>query len=88
MARKLKFFNGRGLGQWERCRLYVAAYSQKHAVELLNQANHYCGMSELRNYWFPRWGYAMQKAVPAPDGPGVWVEMFSFSEKSQVKRIL
>lgn len=90
--KKLKFFNGRGLGKWTRSHLYVAAYSQKHAVELLKQANggvhDYCGISEIRNYWSPCWGTAMQKTVPNPDGPGVWVMHDEWSKNPIVKRLV
>lgn len=80
MIRKLKLWNGR---DWD-CRghLYVCAYSQKDAVDLLNQAYRKIRgyenrpdinpttLCEIRKYWNSKgWGRSMDGITPER---GVW----------------
>lgn len=65
MNKKLKFWNGRGHRKYDKGHIYVAAYSQKHAVELINQACEcYITVSEIRNYYSDCWGKQMEGIVP------------------------
>lgn len=68
MKKQLKIWNGRGHGKYQNGRIYVAAYSQKQAAELVGTAcgfNYPIGISEIRNYYsFDCWGTDMQGIVP------------------------
>ena len=80
MSKKLKFWNGRGHGKYDRFHICVAAYSQKQAAELVGKAcglNRPIGYNEIRNYYSQCWGTNMQEAVPDPKEPCVYVETFS-----------
>jgi hypothetical protein len=69
-ARKLKLWNGRGCGKKYNGHIYVAAYSVKHAVEIINKAVFGEGSTmvtphEIRTYYAPDcWGNAMDGIVP------------------------
>jgi hypothetical protein len=64
----LKIWNGRGHGKFQKGHIYVAAYSQKQAAELVGTAcglGYPLGVSEIRNYYsFDCWGNDMQGIVP------------------------
>ncbi len=66
MAKVLKIWNGRGHGKYNRGHIYVAAYSQKQATELIAKAcETYIGSSEIRNYYsLGCWGNSMEGIVP------------------------
>jgi hypothetical protein len=68
----IKKFNG----NWgTNSHAYVGAYSQKHAVELLNKASDcrgYMTISQLQKYWSKNcWGNAMNGIEPQI---GVWIQ--------------
>lgn len=70
--KKIKIFNGR----WGiHGHAYVGAYTQNHAVELLNKVHDGQGLmtlSELNNYWSKGcWGNSMDGIEPQV---GVWVQ--------------
>jgi hypothetical protein len=81
--KKIKIFNGR----WKDCRAhaYVGAYTQKHAIELLQQAGHTSmSQSEMSIYWSKGcWGTAMDGIKPQV---GVWVREGHYG--SPVKRLI
>ena len=61
----LKVWNGRGHRKYDKAHIYVAAYSQKQAIELVNEAcNCWIGLSEIRNYYSPVWGDNMEGIEP------------------------
>jgi hypothetical protein len=66
MAKKLKIWNGRGAGKkYQRGHIYVAAYSQKHAAELINEAcNAWITPHEISKYYSPCWGTKMDGIEP------------------------
>jgi len=67
MAKKLKLWNGRGHGYvYGKYSLSVAAYSQKQAAELINQACNvkYVNTSEIRDFYSSCWGNSMQGIEP------------------------
>lgn len=72
MAKELKKWNGRGHGsQYGRGSLYVAAYTQKQAIELLNTAcDSFITVNEIRKYYSQCWGNPMEGIDPTE--PGVW----------------
>jgi len=70
----LKKWNGRGHYKLNSHHIYVAAYSQKQAAELVGQA---CGLqtvgiSEIREYYSPCWGNPMNGIEPTE--PCVYAE--------------
>ena len=83
MARTLKLFNGRAYcamksaPEWEGVRgnaeqhAYIAAYSREDARRVVEE---YCGrkpsVSELRDYFSPCWGNAMEGIAPER---GLWL---------------
>ena len=80
MAKKLKIWNGRTYGKYRKFdTTYVAAYSQKQAVEIIEKA---CGLwlsaNEIRNYFSPCWGNSMKGIVPTE--PCVYVSHYSDKE--------
>ena len=83
--KKVKIFNGR----WRHNgHAYVGAYSQQHAIDLLNKVNDGNGwrmtLSELQKYWSKGcWGNAMIGIEPEV---GVWIQEDRF--KSPVKRLI
>jgi hypothetical protein len=72
MSKKLKIWNGRGQGRiYGDGHIYVAAYSQKQAVELVSKACYgnehpdLVSISELRTYYHAdAWGNAMNGIIP------------------------
>ena len=72
MARKLKIWNGRGHGsEYQNKHIYVAAYSQKHAAELVSIACYgkdhpdLISLNEIRNYYNAgAWGNSMNGIEP------------------------
>lgn len=80
--RKLRFYNGRmlldfdqdgnqilhGHGQFH---VNICAYSQQDACNLLAEFGARMTLYEMRTYWFPCWGSAMDDVKPER---GVWVE--------------
>ncbi len=73
MPRKLQIWNGRGDYDKLDGHLFVAAYTKKQAVELMNKAGYSCGRFNLRelNVYFNEgcWGRDMNGIEPTP---GVW----------------
>lgn len=62
---KLKIWNGRGHHKYDKGHIYVAAYSQKHAAELINKAcDCYITVHEIKNYYSNCWGNSMKDIVP------------------------
>lgn len=71
MAKELKIWNGRGHGKFSKGHIYVAAYSQKQAAELISIA---CfgqehpdrvSTSEVKNYYHKgAWGNTMDGITP------------------------
>ena len=67
MAKKLKIWNGSGCGsEYINGHLYVAAYSQKQAVEVINQAcSSNVTISHFKNYFSEgSWGNDMNHIIP------------------------
>jgi hypothetical protein len=72
MAKKLKIWNGRGHGRtYGRGDIYVAAYSQKQAAELVSRACYgddcpdNISTNEIRNYYHAdSWGNPMNGIIP------------------------
>lgn len=67
MARKIKIWNGRGHGKYLNGHIYVAAYSQKHAAELVSKAcfgndqPDIVSSYEIKKYYSPDcWGNSME----------------------------
>jgi len=70
MAKELKIWNGRGHGKFSKGHMYVAAYSQKQAAELISIA---CfgekhpdrvSINEIKNYYHKgAWGNSMDGIV-------------------------
>lgn len=80
MAKTLKKWNGRGHGKYNRQHIYIAAYTQKQAAEILSTITHGNGMlSEIRNYYSQCWGIAMDGIEPTE--PCLYV-MPEFSNKT------
>lgn len=94
--RKLKIFNGR---DWH-CRgsLYIAAYSLKDAVDLVNAAYrkingyedrldiHPTTICEAQKYWHKDcWGVPMNGVTPER---GVWWTKEKFGQESKPERII
>lgn len=64
-TKKLKIWNGRGYRKYNSGHIYVAAYSQKQAVELICKACEcYIGVYEIQNYYSNCWGNPMDGIVP------------------------
>jgi len=72
MAKQLKIWNGRGYGRtYDRGHIYVAAYSQKQAAELVSRACHgdeypdLVSTNEIRVYYSAGcWGNPMDGITP------------------------
>ena len=82
MAKELKIWNGRIVGnKYNRGHIFVAAYSVKQAVELINEAcGAFIGPSEINNYYSKgAWGNSMEGIIPTE--PCVYVQIGGFSEK-------
>jgi len=65
--KELKKWNGRGHGKLQNCSIYVAAYSQKQAAELVGKAcklDRSIGIHELKNYYSECWGDPMKGIEP------------------------
>ena len=72
MAKQLKLWNGRG-------HIYVAAYTQKQAAELVSRASYgdehpnLISTNEIKDYYsFGSWGNSMNGIIPTE--PCVYVE--------------
>ncbi len=76
MAKTLKIWNGRGHGRYNRYHVYVAAYTQKQAVELINTAlSAYITTNEIRDYYAEgAWGNDMNGIEPVE--PCVYVNHY------------
>lgn len=71
----LKKWNGRGHRELTRHHIYVAAYSQKQAAELVGKACGFSGtigITEIREYYSPCWGIPMKGIEPTD--PCVYAE--------------
>lgn len=84
MAKQLKIWNGRGHGKYDRGYIYVAAYTQKQAAELVSRACYgdehpnLISLNEIKNYYsFGSWGNAMNGIIPTE--PCVYAELKKFS---------
>lgn len=84
--RKLKKWNGRGHHNLESKHIYVAAYNQKQAAELVGKA---CGLKrsigvyEIRVYYSNCWGTPMEDIEPTE--PCVWIEYDDINNKKPKK---
>ncbi len=89
MAKTLKIWNGRGHGnKYGRGHIYVAAYSQKQAAELVSKAcfgdeyGDVVNVNEIRNYYSNCWGNSMDGITPTE--PCVYVSIKQFGEVERV----
>lgn len=67
MAKKIKIWNGRGHGKYLNGCFYIAAYSVKQAVELVNKALGHSAItaSEINAYYHKNsWGNSMDGIEP------------------------
>jgi hypothetical protein len=91
MAKKLKLWNGRGHGKYDRGHISVAAYSQKQAAELVSIAcfgvehSNMVSVNEIRKYYNNRWGDGMSNIEPSE--PCVYVEEWLNSNEPYIKII-
>lgn len=90
MAKNLKIWNGRGHGNYDKGHIYVAAYSQKHAAELVSLACYerpdLINAYEIRNYFSEgAWGNSMNGIEPTE--PCVYVKEKPFSTEKPVRVI-
>ncbi len=71
--RKLKVWNGRGHGKYDRKHISVAAYSKKQAAEIIEIAcSSPVSVNEINVYYSPCWGNSMIDIVPVE--PCVYIE--------------
>jgi hypothetical protein len=77
MAKKLKFWNGRGHGKYNKRHLSVAAYSMKHAAEIIAEVcgAPYVNAHEIKTYYSNCWGFKMKEENPDPKEPCLFVEI-------------
>lgn len=94
MAKKLKLWSGPPLGKYARHypdkrydHIYVCAYSQKHALELMETAcDTYIGSTHyIRNYMNDAWGTSASEIDPEI---GVWISYHNKIEGTVIRRIL
>jgi hypothetical protein len=93
MAKQLKIWNGRGHGRkYSRGHVYVAAYTQKQAAELVSKAcfgEEYpdlVSVNEIRTYYSSgSWGNPMNGIEPTE--PCVYIQETSFSNEKPVRII-
>jgi hypothetical protein len=89
MAKQLKIWNGRGHGKHDKGHIYVAAYSQKQATELVSLACYelpdIISVNEIRNYYSPAWGNSMDGIEPTE--PCVYVQERAYSTEKPVRVI-
>jgi len=93
MAKQLKIWNGRAHGQkYKRGHVYVAAYSQKQAAELVSKAcfgeEHpdLISVNEIRTYYSAgAWGNPMNGIEPTE--PCVYIQEVQFSKEKPVRII-
>lgn len=79
MAKKLKIWNGRGHGKYDRGNINVAAYSQKQAAELISKAcETRVSVSEISVYYSNCWGNSMEGIIPTE--PCVYVVKSYYNE--------
>jgi hypothetical protein len=69
MGIKLKIWNGRGHGKYQNGSIFVAAFTQKHAAELVSMAcfgvDNRVSLNEIRNYFHSgTWGNSMEGIEP------------------------
>jgi hypothetical protein len=71
-AKKLKFWNGRGHGEWMKQHFYIAAYSQADAALLLSAATgiNVSWKTEISKFYVQCWGDIMDGITPER---GLWV---------------
>jgi hypothetical protein len=82
MSKKLKLWNGRWFDF--KSHVFVAAYSQKEAIELLNNTgSKFMNLYQLKTYFSECWGTRMSGITPER---GVWLE--DFKPPREIKRIL
>jgi len=82
--KRIKLFNGTVYKQGRSFSIFIGAYSQKHAVELLEQAGHHTTLSDIVNYWHKNcWGVQM---TGIETQIGVWKREERFDAK--VERIV
>lgn len=76
MARRLKKWNGLVMFRGGQRSVYIAAYTQKDALELLEGYGHPTSMYEFRGWWSPGWGNPMLPICGFDQEPpkrGMWV---------------
>lgn len=88
MARKLRFFNGRGHGKYNKGTIYVAAFSMAEAARLVSKScypdldrDDLIRVNEIKNYYSPCWGNPMDGINPTE--PGVWATEKRFNGKPE-----
>lgn len=89
MSKELKIWNGRGHGKFSNGHIYVAAYSQKQAAELVSIACYgeehpdLIRTNEIKNYYHKgSWGIRMDGIVPTE--PCVYVSEKMFGEPIKI----
>jgi hypothetical protein len=93
MVKQLKIWNGRAHGsKYKRGHVYVAAYSQKQAAELVSKAcfgEEYpdiVSVHEIKTYYSPgAWGNSMNGIEPTE--PCVYIQEVQFSGEKPVRII-
>lgn len=87
--RTLKIWNGRGHGKFDNGHIYVAAYTQKQAAELIAEAcnSPWITTHEIRTYYSKGcWGNSMDGIEPTE--PCVYAENSQDAYKGKPKRII
>lgn len=83
--KKLKYWNGRGHGEYHQKHLMVAAYSQKQASDLLSKVcNTPVPISEIRTYYSKCWGSSME-GITENEPCVYWEEKWTKSSPKKIK---
>ena len=86
----LKVWNGKGFGKYDQYFIYVAAYTKKQALELINKAcfNRLDMVSYkyFTDYYANCWGNAMNGIIPTE--PCLYVEKNHFKSDAFLEKIL
>lgn len=84
MSKKLKIWNGRSHGKYNKGHIYVAAYSQKQAAELISKScNTFITANEIREYYSPCWGNSMNGIEPTE--PCVYIQERVFQKEPPIR---
>jgi hypothetical protein len=63
-TKELKYWNGRGLGSFNRWHINICAYTKKQAAELLDTIYNFASYYEISNYYSDCWGNDMKEIKP------------------------